>query len=450
MLNLGKDQLQTLNLVKEFLTSSEIAFSIIGSAGTGKSLLSKHIIEYLESKRIEYAICAPTHKAKTVIERFTGREGVTLHKLLSLSPNIEILDLDFRELKFATRNQIPNFPKKGVIICDESSMISDDLFELLLEKCRQYQCKVIFVGDKAQIQPVKGTSHSKVFDLKNRFELTEIFRQSDKSGLINTLSDLRSKIIYKFEDSIGEDGSLHCYSDIKEFFRTAMPYYHKATKTSDILEVKMLAYTNARVEAFNKKVKELLFDNKNEYNKFEFLTGTENFEFNGFKFWNSMDYVIVDEPEKDNIYIPGFISLPGYRLNLFDSSDKICQEVFILSKEITDDYYTSLASHIEETRLEAIELKQRKSKLSGKKWGEYYKIMGSFTSPKDMFYDNRLIRGKSFIGGYAMSTHRSQGSSIQNIFVDMKNILTCRNDNELRQLQYVALSRTRNNAYILQ
>jgi hypothetical protein len=42
-----------------------------------------------------------------------------------------------------------------------------------------------------------------------------------------------------------------------------------------------------------------------------------------------------------------------------------------------------------------------------------------------------------------------QGSSITNVYIDMKDILKCRDEEELRQLQYVALSRTKNNIYIL-
>ena len=449
-LKLGKDQLKTLDLVEQFLSSKEIAFSIIGSAGTGKSLLIKYIIEFLEKNRKEYCLCAPTHKAKVVLERFTGKEGLTLHKLLSLSPNIELLELDFRELKFITNKKTPMFPTKGFIICDESSMVSDDLFELLLEKCKEYKCQIIFVGDKQQLAPVKGNSHSKVFDLENKFELTYIYRQSENNGFLDTLSSLRNKSINRFSESIGLDGSLYCYSDIKNFFREAIPHYKKAMNTSDILEVKMLAYTNARVNAFNAKVKELLFGKEQEYNKLEFLTGYENIKFNNYDFWNSMDYIIADEPKKQDVLIPGFIFLPGYKLNLYDSSEKKCSEIFMLSKEISKDYFESLAAHIEETRLDAIDLKQKKSRLSGKKWGEYYKIIESFTTPIDLMYNNRLIRKQSFGGGYAMSTHKSQGSSIQNVFIDMKNIQTCRNEEEVRQLQYVALSRTRNNAHILQ
>ena len=53
----------------------------------------------------------------------------------------------------------PHIPARGntsfspVVICDESSMINDDLFDLLLEKVKEFRSKVIFVGDRAQLRP---------------------------------------------------------------------------------------------------------------------------------------------------------------------------------------------------------------------------------------------------------------------------------------------------------
>jgi len=212
----------------------------------------------------------------------------------------------------------------------------------------------------------------------------------------------------------------------------------------------MFAYTNNRVGAFNNKLKEVLFGNVEEYYKFEFLTGCENFEFNGNKFWNSMDYIIVDTPKKVDTYIPGFIHLPGYKLNLYDSSNKCTEEVFMLSKDISKDYFDSLSNHIETTRLQALDMKLRKNPHSGKKWKEYYEIVNSFASPIDLYFDNRVIKKKSFEGGYASTVHRSQGLTVNNVFIDMKNILQCKNEQVKRQLQYVSLSRTKNNAYIMQ
>lgn len=155
-IKLGEDQENAFNDVKDFIHySSDISYSIIGYAGTGKTLLIKYIIEYLEKIHKSYVLCAPTHKAKVVLERFTSREGMTLHKLLSLSPMIEIMNLDLKDLKFFIGKEIPLFPRNGIIICDESSMINDELFDLLENKAKSFGCKLIFVGKNiAHVKPI--------------------------------------------------------------------------------------------------------------------------------------------------------------------------------------------------------------------------------------------------------------------------------------------------------
>ena len=443
---LGEEQVKAIESIKTFVSSSETCISLSGYAGTGKSTIVLQIIEMLEKKNKPYILCAPTHKAKVVLETFTGREGCTIHKLLSLSPNIEIQDLDFRELTFQMRNKVNLIPSGGIVICDESSMINDELYEALKKETKALNSQIIFVGDKAQIQPVNSRSYSKVFSLPNSITLTKIYRQSSESGLITTLEELRTRALGKFNENIGTDGSLYCYSDIREFFKKLIPLYKKAINNASILEVKLLAYTNARVDALNNKTKELLFGNNNEYNKGEFITGTENLSFGDVKFWNSMDYIIADEPEKIDLNIKDFISLPSYRLNLYNSSNHSLESVCILSKEISSDYLNSLAYFIEDLRLSALNTKYGK----GKVWAKYYKLMESFTTPVDLFYDGRMIRKKSFSLGYASTIHRSQGSTLNNVFIDSKDLGVCRNVEELRQLQYVALSRAKNNVYIYQ
>ena len=97
--------------------------------------------------------------------------------------------------------------------------------------------------------------------------------------------------------------------------------------------------------------------------------------------------------------------------------------------------------------MEAVNAKYKSRSLA---WKKYYQIYNSFTTPKDLFYDNRLIRRKSFDRGYSTTVHKSQGSNYNNVYVDMYDINTCTDKEQLRQLQYVALSRTRGNVYIFQ
>lgn len=144
---LGEQQQEALDKIKSFINSTELIFSLIGYAGTGKSTMIKNIIEYLEGSGIPYVLCAPTHKAKSVIQMNTHRTATTIHSLLSLSPNLNILELDLRDLKFVTSQKQTGIPVRGLLICDESSMVNNYLFDMLKQKCRSLNCKIIFLGE---------------------------------------------------------------------------------------------------------------------------------------------------------------------------------------------------------------------------------------------------------------------------------------------------------------
>ena len=83
------------------------------------------------------------------MEALTGcTDTYTVHQLLALSPNIEIFELDYRELEFQIKQSGARMaiPYNGVVIIDEASMINDDLFDLLIQKCKKFKSKVVFIG----------------------------------------------------------------------------------------------------------------------------------------------------------------------------------------------------------------------------------------------------------------------------------------------------------------
>lgn len=448
-MTLGKQQKEALNLIFEFINSKKLSFTLSGFAGTGKSYLTKTIIDKLNEDYQSCVICAPTHKAKIVIERFTGLEGYTIHKLLSLAPDIQIMNLDFNDLKFLIPKTSNLFPHDSIIICDEASMVNDALYDLMLDRCKKNNCKIIWVGDFSQIKPVNSDNISKVFNTEDKYELTEIFRQKEGSALADLLFRNRTKFIDWFETKESEFGSLYVTNQPKEFFLNSIEYFKKAIQNQDILETKILSYTNDRVEIFNNKSHNYLFGDK-QYAEGEFLTCYDSVDFNYNSFWNGMDYIVSSVPKQIDIYIPNVGEFPGFNLEVYDSSEKKNIDFNILSKELTLKDIKSITGMIETIRIDAIEAKKYHSKQSRELWKQYYQMMNSFTTPIDMYYDNRLVRKKTFDYGYAITLHKSQGSSINNVSIDMKSIGACRDEMEKRQLQYVALSRTKNNVHILQ
>lgn len=450
-MKLGEEQELALAKIKDFIKlSKNTAFSLTGAAGTGKTLCTKYLIDWLEDEGYMYTLCAPTHKAALVLKQYTDRDTNTLHRLLALSPNIQILDLDLRELEFVTSKTTNNIPYNGVVLCDEASMINDDLFDLLIEKVEERNTKIIFISDPAQLIPVRQQRKSKVYNLEDSYFLTKIYRQSDKNSILPILQELRSHEIGKLISCSGEDGKLIVDADIKEFLKKAVDEIKVSINSKNILHTRITAYTNKRVELYNQAVRKFIFGEAEEYNKNEILTAYENGSYEGLEYYNSMDYIIVEEPIKVLRYLPYFKEVLGYELVLYDQYENSEFKIFILSKDNSENCFSELAGTIEQIRLRAIDAKKRKLRVSGRYWKMYYELINSFTTPVDLFFDNRLIRKKSFDYGYATTVHKSQGSSYDNVFVDMRNIKTCKDSLVRRQLQYVAMSRTRGDVFVLQ
>lgn len=452
MIELGKDQLEAFDMVKRFVKhSSSQSCLYYGSAGTGKSLLLNEIVKWLEQEKVDYVLCAPTHKAALVMSRYTQREAITLHQLLALSPRLDIFDLDFNNLLFHSKNPTYLIPRNGVVICDESSMINDGLYELLLKKLSVCNTKLVFTGDFCQLQPVKQNNITKIKEVKPQFELKQIYRQSNESGLLETLATLREKSIVQFETSLGKDGNLQVMSNLKSFVKKCMYSYEEAMQQQDVLHTKVLCYTNKRVSEFNRFMHTVLFGNA-EYGLGEFIVGCENVELPKWKkLYNSMDYIINCDPKSIDIDIPNFGILPGYLLGLYDSLTKETLYIKILSRDISTDELQRLANTIEYYRLTALEAKANGNKVKAAlNWKQYYAIVESFATPVDLYYEGRLVKKKTLDYGYAVSVHKSQGSTYNNVFIDIDNINTCRDSAVLRQLQYVALSRTKKDAFVYQ
>ena len=167
-------------------------------------------------------------------------------------------------------------------------------------------------------------------------------------------------------------------------------------------------------------------------------------------FFNSSDYIITSI-RRTTRNIPHFTRLPGFELGLYDSVDRRLLDVFIIDHtDINPDYLQTLAQQIESIRLDAIQAKRWGNRTkSGYLWGKYFDMTKSFATPVPLLFDNRVIKPQTFDYGYAITAHRSQGSSYNNVFVDTGNLKLDRDLLELRQLQYVSLSRTKTDAYVL-
>ena len=442
---LSEEQQHALEVIHNFIDGSEPCFTLKGFAGSGKTTLLKYLIGDLAAEGIPYCLCAPTHKAALVMQRATKQKTQTLHSLLALSPNLDIFNLDLANLLFKVSEGKMSIPSKGVVIIDESSMITNDLFDLLLKKCSERESKCLFIGDPAQLDPVKHKETSKAMMSPNQFTLTRIFRQDEDSGLLPVLGKLRESEMKSLPTIKTPKGQILSTHDTAQFVYAAEKFYAKAMHNEDVLFTKILAYTNARVNLYNEVIHQKI--TREEYTEGEFITAYENVNSQSVSIFNSMDYIIRKVTPCD-IDIPMFKSVFGYKLELLDSLTDEIEVVNVLSRTLPDELFTDLAESIEDVRQKAI---KANSNYRASYWKNYYSMLDAFVTPKALILqDGRIARNKTLDYGYAITVHKSQGSTYNSILIDWKNINLCKEANIRRQLEYVALSRTKTSAIILQ
>ncbi len=151
---------------------------LTGGPGTGKTTTLNAIISLLEQQGQEALICAPTGRAAKRASELTGREAMTIHRLLGVIPS----DGD----QFRFEHDEDNLLDCDALVIDEMSMVDVQLFESLLRAIK-INCKLIMVGDSDQL-PSVGAGNLLHDIIKSGtvpvIALTEIFRQASESAIV--------------------------------------------------------------------------------------------------------------------------------------------------------------------------------------------------------------------------------------------------------------------------
>jgi exodeoxyribonuclease-5 len=199
------DQRKLIQSISQFILNVDMPiFLLKGYAGTGKTSVIAALVQSLKEIRINTVLMAPTGRAAKVLALYAGFNAFTIHKKIYRQKSIE----EQSEFSLA-----PNMYKNTIFIVDEASMISGTSYEQsifgsgdLLEDMMTYikngtRCKVIIVGDSAQLPPV-GFSLSPALDIDRLgcygncmdMELKEVVRQTDESGILFNATEIRKQI----------------------------------------------------------------------------------------------------------------------------------------------------------------------------------------------------------------------------------------------------------------
>ena len=205
------DQQKLLNKLSDFVENgaSNGVFVLNGYAGTGKTSMVGAFIKALKACRRKVVVVAPTGRAAKVAQSFSGHPASTIHKLLYRGNSLDPGNTTF----FIARNTTPD----TTFIVDEASMISDVpdssgrslLFHLARYVYSCPGCRMILVGDEAQLPPVGQTSSMAMnFERLRQMGLNPTghsldmpVRQAAMSGIIHNATYMRQKLFYPDSDA---------------------------------------------------------------------------------------------------------------------------------------------------------------------------------------------------------------------------------------------------------
>ena len=201
------DQLEAIRLFCGFVdqNSSSSIFLLKGYAGTGKTTLIASWLKPLQKQGYKVVLMAPTGRAAKVMSTYAKTKANTIHKRIYFAQQNKQGGIQFTLQK--------NKFRKAIFIVDEASMIGDEqssaqLFQngSLLQDLITYvqqgdRCKLVFVGDTAQLPPVKQELSPALNQsyLSMHFsadvtevELSEVLRQDALSGILHNATNLRN------------------------------------------------------------------------------------------------------------------------------------------------------------------------------------------------------------------------------------------------------------------
>ena len=437
----------------------DLLYVLDGAAGTGKTTIVKDFIAGLGLSKTQIAVSAPTHQAKKVIQRATDFHSQTVQKLLGLRPDISIDDFNPNRPVFKPIADDTIQYYKYIII-DESSMLNKDIFKLIKEKSKLYNVRVVFLGDSYQIPPV-GEEISKVFtDVKNKSTLEEVVRQDPSNPMFEILKMLRSDIRNNTETGIAKlvelkqhvskerDKGFMCLTQKPTESFGAIPFGEELLKLYNNKEyehnkdfVKFIAYTNDSVEAWSTalRVKLLGEEAKKIITVGEFLVGYKgliNKRANTTIIENSEYYVVTNVVEDVSE-----IGVRGYWVTM-ETPEGISSTVFIIDHTDPEN-----EDRFRKVLLEKLRVAKQ---YRGGYWAAYYKVKEAHISLKTIAINPNLpakkenkLCDKDLYYGYGCTTHKSQGSSYENVAVNLANLYLNYKPNERARLVYVALSRTK-------
>lgn len=407
MLTLTEDQQSAVGAFLAFMADPhETVFVLTGYSGTGKSTLVEYLVDKLPDlmrslklinpgqKDYHTEFTATTNKAAESLAHIIKRPVSTIQSFLQL---VVQPDRKTGESKLVPRKHgFAIFD--SLIFIDEASFTDANLLNLIFAHTRQ--CKIVFIGDPAQLTPVKGKAASVFTTGFPSAALTKVVRNT--GPILELSTQLRETVNTGEFFQFTPDGTAiqhHSRDDfddllLQEVSRPDWRYH----------DSKFLAWTNKRVVDYNHAIQ-------------THITGDPAFQ--------EGDYAIC------NKYITGNrITFKTDQLVQITKIEENVEEYGLKGNFFTLDHRAVFFS--------PYSLQEKKGLLAhARKNGQ----LDMVAHIEDRWVDLR--------SAYAQTVNKSQGSTYDKVFIDLDDISRCNSGNQIARMLYVAVSRARHQVHLV-
>lgn len=424
-------QIDALNEMDRFMKSNETSMTLSGYAGTGKTSLMEMIAKKGQKQNRPVMFCATTNKAAAVLNDRVSKAGFkasTLNKVFGINVEVD------SSKAYNARNLVNVLKDVDImsgttIIIDEASMINEENYKILNDIAKEHRLKIIYVGDEAQLAPVNEDKISKVFRNGEGkvIRLTQVERTDDNAILKEATAIRNGEPLSKVSsfNSKGE-GVAYISPQHQEAINEVIEKYVKGLKQNPNY-FRILAYTNKAVTAYNNQVRELLGYDSPIPHVGEPMTGYANWGYEwrtkSYRFINSESYKVtqVGKPTTVQTRLDNGtpVVMQAVPITLEDSLGNIDTFNFMDIKNNAQNRQSAMILANEKKRLwnEARRAYGREAKAA-----VYAKInaIDSFLFVNDNIEDNshNLLQAKTIDFGYALTIHKSQGSTFTHVLMD--------------------------------
>tara|TARA_R110001632_G_scaffold177223_2_gene296923 strand:- start:5233 stop:6660 length:1428 start_codon:yes stop_codon:yes gene_type:complete len=430
-----------------FSEDKQSLFLLKGYAGTGKTTTISTLVNNLWKAEKKAVLLAPTGRAAKVISGYSKKQAFTIHKKIYFPKKQQNGSIDF--------SLQPNKHTNTIFIVDEASMIPDrpqngKLFETgsLLDDLISYvysgkNCKLILIGDTAQLPPVKLSvspaleeDRLEIDYNKNvlKIELNEVTRQHENSGILANATILRTLIendainfqfnvgfpdVIRLEDGYDiEDAITGCYDN------------------DGVEDTAFIVRSNKRANQYNQQIRTQIRGQENEISTGDYIMVVKN---NYFWLKESSDAGFIANGDTCEVLrINAIKELYGFRfaeveIRMIDYPEQQPFETVLILDTLTSE--TPSLSYEESNKLyEAVreDYAHEKSK---------YKQL--LAVKKNVFFNALQVKFS-----YAITCHKSQGGQWKTIFIEQPYLPEGPSKEYLRWL-YTAVTRSQEKLYLI-